>query len=126
MYFSPGGFTLKGEIVLKNIYLQGITSEKLEVASHFRITDAKGFICQILFHLSFSIIGSIADALTTSVSDATENFTLNCCDYNWFNRLFSTFLGKTWNFKCFVLKSSQQSSDTFHGQTNTSQLLFQF
>lgn len=48
-------------------------------------------MCQILFHLSFSIISSIAGALTTSVSDATENFMLNCYDYNWFNRLFGTF-----------------------------------
>lgn len=63
----------------------------MKVASHFHITGDKSFVCQILFHLSFNIISSIADALTTSVSDATENFMLNCYDYNWFNRLFSTF-----------------------------------
>lgn len=130
MFSSPGGFILKGEIVSKKIHFQGVTLRKVKVASYFHITGAKSFICQILFHLSFSIISSIADALTTSVSDATENFMLNCYDYNWFNRLFSTFLGENLEFQvlvtCFILKSSQQSSDSFHGQTNTLQLLFQF
>lgn len=138
MFFSPRAFILKGEIVSKKIYFQGITFKKVKVASPFHIIGDKSFMCQIHFHLSFSIISSIAGALTTSVSDATENFMLNCYDYNWFNGLFSTF---SFNFKkvffggenlefqmltCFILKSSYQSSISFHGKTNTLQLLFQF
>lgn len=92
MFFSPGGLILKGEIVSKKIYFQGIIFKKVKVAFYFHITSDKSYMCCVLFHLSFGIISSIAGALTTSVSDATENPMLNCYDNNWFNRLFSTFL----------------------------------
>lgn len=39
MFFSPASFILKGEIVSKKVYFQGVTLKK--VASHFHINGDK-------------------------------------------------------------------------------------